>query len=69
MTSINFHCFRYSSGKIKSWNILTGESHSYDRADEALIISDEDHIAVSHNTVTCVKASFLGIAAGYNHGR
>ena len=63
------HSFpRYSSGKIKSWNILTEESQSHDCADEALVIADEDYIAASQNTVTCVKAAQFGIVAGYNHG-
>ena len=59
---------RYSSGKIKSWNILTEESQSHDCADKALVIADEDYIAASQNTVTCVKAAQFGIVAGYNHG-
>lgn len=70
--SVLLTLYRYSGGQIKTWNISSDETQTFECESKALQLIEEDNeesLGQSINCVTCVKSSQGDIVAGYKHGK
>ena len=64
---------RYTNGQVKTWNISTEESQTYEPSDKSLQLLQEDDEGVLGTSENCVTSVNMGdndiLIAGYKHGK